>query len=441
VGKSALATQLRSTVMGEAGFFIGGKFDQQQQGDEPYTAFTMACRELCDVLFAHKENPSFHGNQWKFTFDEIQAKLKEELSTDNNELEVLTTVFPDLLQIVGGDFLTQPSQSFLGYSEAKNHFNYAFRRLMRVICSFGRVVLFLDDLQWGDAASMELIRTIITDSIGMTEENVGEGGALDNNKDHGHGLVVLATYRSDQVDESHILTRMVQELEDFGAVDSSPSKKQKNAVSFFLHRIAIGNLDLDQVNEMLFDLLNANVPKDTILLAKCVHDKTQGNIFYVIQFIKALSSSDQSLLTFDVRSMKWVWDVDRIKVRASATTNVVEMIQQRMDTLPGRIRNLLTILACFGASFEYSVVVRVLDHFLQQSDKDVVMDKASIDDLDKTIFDSAGLISMFEKEGLLVHDTGQGKVKWDHDKIQEAALSIADGKELSSSLQDWRASP
>ena len=458
-GKSALAYQLRQTVQQKAGFFIGGKFDQSTQvssspggqGDEPYAAVTMACRELCDALLAHKEDPFREGNKWAFTFEEVQEKLHGELEKD--VLQVLTTVFPDLMQILGGNYLTASNTTGgpeLGYNEAKQQFKYAVRRLLRVMCSFGRMVLFLDDCQWADPASLGLLKNLITDcklnpvavqqkpTEHITSDADATAGAAtavktegekDNTTSHSGskemGLLVLVAYRSEEVDDTHPFMKVLQEIEKATTKDHSLS------YSVDLSTVAVTNLDLGQVNKMLFDILAAGTLQETLPLADCVHRKTEGNMLYVIQFLRALSSETQEtpLLKYNQALSKWEWDVDEIRLHESATKNVVQMIQQKLKNLPDGIRKLLPVVALLGASFEYFVFDRVIRRFNQYfklkpapSSEELKEDGALLPD---------DFLRLCDKEGVLVFNHRLQQIRWDHDKIQEAALELADEHELS----------
>ena len=431
VGKSAVGLKLKAAVVRQAGFFMAGKFDLQQQ-DEPYAAFTMICQELCDSLVAHKDNPCGCKNKWQFTFEEIQTKLRDELlsSGDNDELQVLTTVFPDLLRIFGGNYLSTGSGGCLiGYHEAQNQFQHAFRRLIRVLGTFGPVVLFLDDLQWADKASLVLIKSLMTDcqtkdvSAVPSEDNTVESHEGKKQAAEECGLLVLGSYRSEEVNENHGLSTVITELGDLLKDDSS--------LSLEVSKLRVGNLSIEHLNAMLVDLLLSETLEHTLSLAQCIHSKTKGNVHFVIQFLKSLAYQSNlaahedyaiaQLLYFNIGSFKWCWDVDQIKLNQSATKNVIETIQQNLQSLPLGIRKLAPIVACLGASFSYAIFKRVLNHF-----NALLLEEAEQDALPADIF-----LENCEREGLLVHDKDRGLVKWNHDQIQEAALICADEQTLS----------
>lgn len=510
-GKSSLAHQLRHTVQTQGGFFLGGKYDQSTSQsttvtpdssgvsgyssggliDEPYAAVTMACRDLCDALLAHKEDEilkqqqqneshteignhssaNLSGNSqgisnssslvsFPFTFEEFQTKLHAEL--EPAVLQVLTTVFPDLTQILGGNFLSDDLSSKgsdIGYNEAQQQFKYAIRRLLRVLCSFGRVVLFLDDCQWADAASLDLLKNLITDcrvnplikeekkepptvlvesknadatpgsDAKETDEKVKEPGLVDSDTaEVENGLLVLVAYRSDEVYERHPLLRAIEEIK------TETTKDESVSLSVELSEVTVKHLGMEQVNELLFDILAADSLQETLSLAECIHRKTDGNILYVIQFLKTLSSEFQEkpLLKYNSRKSKWEWDVDEIRLQESATQNVVQMIQQKLENLQEGVRLLLPVVGLLGASFDYPVFERVLGHFNKIFMLDSVPstgDEAA-QEISRALLPEE-FLAVCDEEGVLIFDSTTQQIRWDHDKIQEAAIDLVSAHELS----------
>lgn len=506
-GKSALSEQLIPHVLRRGGFCMGGKFDQQHEqqpsspannnssnkslndpsshpsnnatSNEPYEVFTDACRDLVDGLLTlqneeqgsttstrSSEGSQFScSNKWSFTFREFQDKLHQKL--DGDLLEVLTTVFPYLTKIVGGDFLTSnytykssesiqslkviseaqsESQSkesdaghtheIMGYSEAKNKFNFAFLRLVRVICSFGPVVLFLDDLHWGDKASLDLLEALMKDCTRIAVSDEAKG---DRDRHHGYGLMVVATYRTEQIDKHHPLSVMVSKLTSIAEVNP--------ALSLCTQTLAIGNLTMEQVHHLLYDVLSADSRETTLTLAECIHRKTGGNAFFVVQFLKSLATEvkvgedgkeQPPLLTFNVGTLKWSWNVEEIKLREAATSNVVEMLQQKMESLQKSVLSLLPLVACLGSNFEYSLLKRVLEHFgnvlvdREPARRSLLKDNKDGNTQGLLVFDVEEYVVICEKEGLLEFDKKRNRVQFCHDKIQEAALTIADENALAS---------
>jgi len=469
---------------GGAGFFMSGKYDLQKVTHfVPYAAFTQACQELVELLLWHKSHPVGQQQQqdnhkWQFSFQELQTQLRQELTTagtcttssrasssssavatamaaeNQSEWQILTTVFPELRRIMeddeGGKEAVNTNTATIknrddstqimragGYSEAhKNRFQYAFRRFMRVLCRFGPVVILLDDLQWADAASLDLIQSLMADGGAGADQAPSMENATAEKLSH-FGLMILATYRSEE--EVDALATTIQEIEGLAAQEIEGAGAFR---SLQVTRLQVDNLNLAQVNEMLLDILAAKSPEDTLSLAECVHRKTKGNVFHVIQFLKSLVSESQQpqpsmssslspttgLLYFDIGTLQWVWDVEQVKLRESATNNVIEIIEQNLQFMPQEIRKMLPIVATLGSSFSYSVFERVFWHF----NNNVVFRRTMYQEGEEAanILDPAQFLEVCEDEGLLVHDQRQGTIKWDHDKIQETALRLISAEEL-----------
>lgn len=440
-GKSSLAYQLRRTVAQQGGFFLGGKYEQSsstaanyQSGDEPYAAVTMACRELCCALLAHRassqsdENSSFGAGcsqaiNWNFTFEDVQTKLHAEL--ESSVIQALTTVFPDLTQILGGNFLADSTDNHIDYNEAKEQFKYAIRRFLRIISTFGQMVLFLDDVQWADTASLELLKDLITDCKVASSDSKQTSPSAEFKEDSDgrldKGIMVLASYRTDEVPEEHPLRSTLLEIEKEVLGDGLTT-----SYSVDISKVTVQNLQVHQVNELLKDVLKGSTLEETLPLAECIHHKTEGNALYVTQFLMSLSSEclETPLITFNGETSKWQWDVEEIRVSQSATQNVVHMIQQKLQRLPEGFRQLLPVVALLGASFEYDTLDRVIRHFNRLFQ--CKSSSAECGDLSTRAF-----VAMAEREGVLMMDRRKKGVRFGHDKIQEAALELVEGRELS----------
>jgi len=512
VGKSALVQAALKPTLGENNnnaFYLGGKFDQQQQ-DEPYKAFTMAFQGLCEHLLL-PQNQNLR--------QEIRLKLVQELPRDIQG--VLLSVFPDLVHILTDHVLqkeeleeevpmicagggeedgststtanavaaavpaTTATTQDQSYMDSWNRFSHAFRQLMQVINTFGPVVLFLDDLQWADTASLELFKSLLTQSSPTTssrnsnsnsnsssssfqkktpEETDDQESRPSANKKN-CGLLVVGNFRSDHIHQHHPLSAVLQEL-------------QVSDCGLQMKTMELGNLTVNQVNQMLVDLLSAT-PEETLSLAECVHRKTLGNSLYVIQFLELIANMEQqqqqpleqqeqpsqqstpnkhkknlnnkALLSFNLSTFQWSWDVEEIQVQMSSTTNVLQMIQRKLETLPPQMRTLLPVVALLGASSQYSLVERVLRHFhkqQQQQQQKQQKTNTTVEQREQALaptqhekeeenveqeppFDPAVFIQLCEEEGLLLFDRKRNTVQWEHDKIQEAALSAGNEQELA----------
>jgi predicted ATPase len=459
-GKSSLVQDVRRFVQRDGGLFLNGSFPQQhqlsRQAVEPYAAFESACNELCEIVLSLYDaasaapSSSHHGDETigilsgfgdtgvmsfnsrtflKFSLQQFRDKLDSELGAD---ALILTSVIPGLLQILkttttsvedasnedmhGGHDGILLSKETIGYLEAHHQFKFAFRRFMRVVTSFAPVLLVLDDIQWADTASMELLEALISDR-------------------ECSNLMVIACYRDDEVYEEMPHFKSLENVAAIAAQDSCLE----------LESIKIGTLSINSINELLVDLLSST-SHETRELAECVHKKTMGNVFFVVQFLTLLQ--EMGLLTYSFESGAWKWDLPAIQSSTAATDNVVNLMKNKMRSLPKSIGWVLPIMACLGSSFTTSVLELVVEQFGREREQ-ARAEETSSDTQDGSVVSldsdqnapiveesqALRLVMQCEDVGLLQHSGGTGGVdmyNWVHDKIQEAAFSLISEMELQS---------
>ena len=429
-GKSALAETLRESVTTASGFFLVGKFPQRHRlvsrhAIEPYVAFESACNELCELiisLYSTEENEEtgstkenrienseevlhhgFADANVKVTLSQFRELLDKEVGADAS---ILTRVIPGLLQILKTDNCGSFDDA-IGYREAHHRFKFAFRRFLRAVASVGPIVLVLDDLQWADAASMELLDSLVSDR-------------------ECKGLLIIGCYRDEK---EYAATPYLHTLESARDLDDN---------SFQFDQISIGNLGVSQVHELLVDLLSLSEP-ETSGLASCVHRKTLGNIFFVIQFVTMLE--DSGLLVYNIGSLKWTFDVSVIQVSTEATDNVANLVTDKMKRLPTTIQRMLPIMACLGTAFRPSVFELLLNHFVplwnhtvenfyEETSASLVEKQHAFDDRPTP----KECLTSCESEGLIYLSlvAGENRYQWVHDKIQEAALLLISDAALAN---------
>lgn len=397
-GKSSLVVTLEPMVQRQGGFFLQGKFPQQhrlsRQSVEPYAAFVEACTDLCHTVISL----CTPGNPHKgltFSTAEFRERLDQELGVD---ARILTRVIPALHQILKVDPSSESEgvSDSIGYREAHHQFKQAFRRFIRVVTTFGPVVLVLDDLQWADVASMELLEALVTDRESTA-------------------FLAVGCYRDDEMYSAMPHLKTIESLLVAAAQDPSLG----------IDQISVGTLDITQVNELMVDLLSSS-ESDTLGFAECVHKKTLGNIFFVIQFLTLLQDSE--LLVFNFGSMKWTWDLNVIQTSTAATENVVILMQNKMKTLPQSVQQVLPILACLGSTFSVSVLLIIVSHSASLWDCEAIEESFEAIPIDAK---TAQLLSRCEQDGLIEScREARDSYRWVHDKIQEAAFSLLSDMEL-----------
>ncbi|CAB9523549.1 Transcriptional regulator [Seminavis robusta] len=377
VGKSALAHELEEPLEKAKGFFLTGKFDLNQ-GQEPYAGIVAAVRTLCNILM---DSP---------LFAQVQHKLQEELG---NDAHILVQLVPLLSPMFGCNDATTRSQSpRVGVKDAQNQFHFAFVRFLRVISSFGPIVLLMDDIQWSDIASMQLLEVLLTDrSLDM-----------DN-------FMVVGLYRSNEVHEGHLVTKWMRDVDESKGIA--------------VQKIVLGNLTQTHINQMLVDLLSAD-SNQTQGLSEIVYKKTAGNVFYVRYYLQSLE--DEELLRFNFGLNKWLWDEGEIRASTIATDNVVDLMKGKLARLPSALRQILPLAAFLGTSFSEDILTPLVDqlpnieeYLVQQSEKERVVTNGG----EEGLHDTNAKLRRCVDVGL-VEEHPPKSYQWLHDKIQEAALSM-----------------
>jgi predicted ATPase/HPt (histidine-containing phosphotransfer) domain-containing protein len=293
VGKSALVQEVHREVV-RGGHFVSGKFEQFSRG-VPYSALATACSGLVRVYLAS-------------TASELEAwRARLRLALGDNA-RVIVDVVPELVVALG----EQPEVAALPLNEAQTRFERTFRRFMEAsACKEAPLVLFLDDLQWADTASLAALELVLS-------------------SDSQRHLLIIGSYRDSEVDSTHALSRMVERLKE----------------SVQINRIELDALSLEDVRELLADALRLT-QQSSNALASLIFDKTSGNPFFIGQFLERLAAEGH--LKFEA-GKGYTWDLDSIAA-LGATDNVVDLIVARLGALPPRTQELLLLAGCIGHSF------------------------------------------------------------------------------------------
>jgi serine/threonine protein kinase len=346
IGKSSVVNELHKVLVPPRGLFASGKFDQYKR-DVPYATLAQAFNGLIRPLLSKSESEL---QIWRGAFREAlepNAKLMADL-------------VPELKFIVG----EQPSIPDLPPQDAQRRFQLVFRRFIGV---FARpehpLALFLDDLQWLDAATLDFLGDL------LIQPDV-------------HHLMLIGAYRDNEVDSTHPLWRRLEAIRQTGAT---------------VHDIVLAPLARENLGQLIADSLHCK-PECGIPLAQLVHEKTGGNPFFVIQFIYTLV--EERLLTFDHHDARWFWDLNRIHAKGY-TDNVVELMAGKLNRLPVKTQKALQELACLGNSSEITTISVVHGTSEEQVHSD-----------------------LWEAVRLELIARQDGTYKFVHDRVHEAAYSL-----------------
>ncbi|MBD2309328.1 PAS domain S-box protein [Chroococcidiopsis sp. FACHB-1243] len=356
VGKSALVQELYKPITAKHGYFIWGKFDQFGR-NIPYSAIAHALQKLVQQLLGE---PDEQLQQWR-------TRL---LAALGSNAQIVIDAIPELELIVG----KQPPVPSVEATQAQNRFNLTFQKFVRVFCSKEHpLVIFLDDLQWIDSATLKLIELLLLDK--QTQY-----------------LFLIGAYRDNEVTPTHPLVLMLEKFRKQGAV---------------LQEITLAPLTPEPLSQLIAETLHCNI--DTVRsLAQLVLRKTEGNPFFISEFLRMLYS--ENLLTFDAKQLSWQWDIAQIQAQ-NITDNVVELLLLQLKKLPEETRQILRLAACIGAEFDLGTLAIACKKSPKAISQDLL---AAI---------HAGLIQTISEldEDLLVQE-----YKFSHDRVQQAAYALID---------------
>ena len=304
IGKTALIQEVYKPLTRQRGYFISGKFDQLQR-NIPYASLTQAFRSLIRQLLTESE-------------EQIAAWRQRLLDALDPNAQVLIEVMPEIELIIGPQLAIAP----LGATEAQNRFNLAFLNFVQVFTQPEQpLVIFMDDLQWADAASLKLIQSLMT--------------AVDSQY-----LFLIGAYRDNEVNATHPLTLTLEEL-------------QQAEVDF--QQISLAPLGLGHIVEMISDTFYCGA-EQAEPLAELLLSKTDGNPFFLNEFLKSLYV--EGLVAFDPQHFSWQWDLAQIQTR-DITDNVVELMAGKIQELGQDTQRVLKLAACIGNRFDLETLAIV----------------------------------------------------------------------------------
>lgn len=304
IGKTSVVNEVHKPIVAKRGYFIAGKFDQFKR-DIPYAALIQAFQELIRQLLTESSEKIAI---W-------QEKLEEALGLNGR---VIIDVIPEVKLIVG----QPPEVPLLGSTESQNRFNRVFKRFLSVFTKAEHpLVIFLDDLQWADIASLKLIELLITDPDSQY-------------------LLLIGAYRDNEVAPTHPTMLTVEEIQKAGVT---------------LSKIVLQPLEIDSVTQLVADTLSET--QKSRELAELLFNKTQGNPFFLTQIFKTLDS--EKLLNFDFTQAHWHWDIKQIQALEITDYNVVELVARNIRKLPNATQQSLELAACIGNQFTLDVLATV----------------------------------------------------------------------------------
>lgn len=350
-GKSALVNEIHKPITAQRGYYISGKYDQFQRS-VPYFAIIQAFKILINILLTEGEK----------RLNKNAVKIQEALGEEG---KVLTNVLPNLEHLIG----VQPEVPEVGGNEAQARFNYVFIKFIHAVCQPEHpIVLFVDDLQWADSASLQLLDVLLKQS-------------------NGKYFMCIGAYRDNEVSASHPLINTINEIK---------------ATSTTVNTIHIGNLSLEHVGAIIADATQRN-SESVSSLANLIYAKTAGNAFFTTKFLKSIAN--EKLLFFYPNLNQWDWDLQQISLQ-NISDNVVEFMSEKIRKMEGAVE-FLKYAACIGNVFNIDLVKQISG--------------LSAAAADKALFEAL-------RDGLLIQ-IDENNIKFSHDRIQQAVYSLIEDAE------------
>ena len=314
IGKTAVVNEVHKPIVRQRGYFIKGKFDQFNR-NIPLSAFVQAFRNLMGQLLTENNAQIQH---WK-------TKILEAVGENG---QVIVEVIPELEKIIG----IQAAVPELSGTAAQNRFNLLFQKFIQVFTSKEHpLVMFLDDLQWADSASLKLMQLLMADT------------------EH---LFVIGAYRDNEVNPTHPLMLTLSEIEKTAAT---------------INTITLAPLNQSKLNELVAETLKCQ-ENLALPLTELIYQKTQGNPFFATQFLKALHQD--GLIKFDFDLGCWQCDIAAVTQRA-LTSDVVEFMALQLQKLPESTQDVLKLAACIGNPFDLETLAIVHQKSLSETAADL----------------------------------------------------------------------
>ncbi|MCW5313409.1 AAA family ATPase [Nostoc sp. KVJ3] len=405
IGKTAIVNEVHKPIVRQRGYFIKGKFDQFQR-NIPFSAFVQAFRDLMEQLLTESDAQI---QQWK-------TNILEAVGENG---QIIIEVIPELEIIIGQQ---TPAPELSGIA-AQNRFNLLFQKFTQVFTSAEHpLVIFLDDLQWADSASLKLIELLMADT-----GHLFLIGAYRDNETALASPVGDATRTSRETRPTQCLVNPAHPL----MLTLSEIVKTQAKIN----TITLTPLSQNQVNQLVADTLKCSETL-ALSLSELVYQKTQGNPFFATQFLKTLHQD--RLIQFNFDSSCWECDITQVSQQA-LTDDVVEFMALQLEKLPLSTQNVLKLAACIGNQFDLATLAIVLekseietaDYLWKALQEGLIL---PITDVYKFYYDSLrqgeAHISLENSEQMTV------TYRFLHDRVQQAAYTlIPDDKKTATHLK------
>lgn len=378
-GKTALARKLREPTKEKGGFFIMGKFDQLTQS-QPFAPLVAALTEFVRLVLKQSNE----------IVDIIASRIVSEVG---NDIGILSALVPAIKEIVGRP--PEGSLFILKSVDAEERLKGIFVRFIRAACSPSCPLVFvMDDLQWADAGSLGLLEAIISDQ--------------DN-----HAVVVVGTCRSNEVHYTHDLSVLLRRLED--------DKKAS------ICTVEVGCLSIQATNSMIASALRSP-ENDCFGVTNSIYSKTKGNVFFTVEFLKALFADN--VLKKDPNTRSWLWDDEVWAGKFEHFDTILHLFVSKLQKLSDECQTLLVYAACLGTELDEELLCRIFFESLAIAADDTShLPQVAGLPVSQVNFDRA--IEKSVLEGIILKESHSSSYRFCHDLVKEAAYNLVSHSELS----------
>ena len=369
IGKSALVNEIHIPIVEKRGYFITGKFDRFNH-NIPYSALTQAFQDLTRQILIESEAQI---EEWK-------TNILEAVGPNG---QIIIEVIPEVERIIG----KQPAVPELPPQETQNRFNMYFQNFIRTFADESHpLTIFLDDLQWADIPTLKLLEKLILDS--MTRY-----------------MFIIGAYRDNEVDSTHPLFISLNKI------------KNENAI---VNTITLLPLETEHINQLISDSLKCSI-RDVDNLCKLCLSKTNGNPFFLIQFLNSLA--DRGLIEFDTKIFKWEWDAAKIE-KTDITSNVVELMTARIEKLSEKAQRILKLASCIGNRFDLDTLAIINEKAAVETANEIneALESGLIQPIGEG-YKLAGYLNILKDDKFFERPEYKIQYKFLHDRVHQAVYS------------------
>ncbi|MBN2441347.1 MAG: AAA family ATPase [Spirochaetales bacterium] len=369
VGKSTLIHEIHKSIIDKKGYFISGKFDQLEK-NIPYYAIIKAVQGLIRRILTESD-------------ENLETWKQRIINAVHHNAQLIIDLIPEVEHIIG----PQPSVIELNPVEAQNRFHLVFREFINVFAKKKHpLVIFLDDLQWSDLSTLDLVKYL----LGSSEVQ---------------HILFIGAYRNNEVRPGHPLLLLIDEI-----------KKRSPDLTHVIHQLFLKPLNRFFINQLISDTFRCH-PDKTKSLTDLVFQKTEGNPFFTNQLLNSLYN--RGVFKFLIDKGRWEWDLKKVS-EVDVSDNVVDLLVQRLELLPSKTVMFLKLAACIGNNFDLKTLSFISEKSV--SETGIKLWPAVEGEIIYPLDSNYRLINLHWKDAAFISvDIG---FSFQHDRIQQAVYSL-----------------